>query len=75
MDGRVDWLQGVERALDDVRFAQALLTRRVGADQWCGPARSGFDAALHELPPLVRSAESALERERGRVLLLPAVEG
>jgi hypothetical protein len=69
MQGAVDRLLAIERALDDVRFAHRLLTERVDVDQWRGPARSAFDDARIELPALVRAAESALERERGRALL------
>jgi hypothetical protein len=72
MQGAVDRLLALERALDDVRFAGRLLTERVDVDEWRGPARTAFDAAGSELPALLRSAEEALERERGRALLLLA---
>ena len=69
MQGGVDRLLAIERALEDVRFAHRLLTERVDVDEWRGPAKSAFEAARSELPALVRTAEAALERERGRALL------
>ena len=69
MQGTVDRLLAIDRALDDVRFAHRLLTERIDVDEWRGPARSAFDAARSELPALVRSAEAALERERDRAVL------
>jgi hypothetical protein len=75
MEGAVDRFLAIERALDDVRFAHRLLTGRVDVDGWRGPARTAFDAARSELPSLLRSAEAALERERGRALLLLAAGG
>jgi hypothetical protein len=73
MHGAGDRLLAVERALDDVRFAQRLLLERIDIDAWRGPARSAFDEARTELPALVRSAEEAVERERARTLLLLAI--
>ena len=69
MQGDADRLLAIERALDDVRFARRLLTERIDVDEWRGPARNAFDTARSELPALIRSAEAALEQERGRALL------
>ena len=69
MQGALDRMLAIERALDDVRFAHRLLTERIDVDEWRGPARSAFDAARSELPALVRSAEAALDRARDRALL------
>jgi hypothetical protein len=75
MQGSVDRLLRIERALDDVRFAHAVLTEQVDVGEWRGPARSAFDAALSELPGVVGFAESVLDRERERTLLLLAAGG
>ncbi len=69
MQGAVDRLLAIERALEDVRFAHRLLTERIDVNEWRGPARSAFDTARSELPALIRSAEAALEREQSRALL------
>ena len=69
MDDSVNRLLALGRALDDVRFASALLTGRLDPGAWRGPARRAFDEAGRELPELVRAAEAALERERQRSLL------
>ena len=66
MQGALDRLLAVERALDDVRFAERLLLDRIDVDSWRGPARSAFDAARSDLPALVTIAHAALERERCR---------
>ena len=69
MQGAVDRLLAVERALDDVRFAERLLLDRIDVDSWRGPARTAFDAARSDLPALLRTALNALERERCRAQL------
>ena len=75
VQGAVERLAAIERALDDVRFASRLLTERIDVDEWRGPARSAFDTARSELPALIRSAEAALERERDRALLRLGADG
>jgi hypothetical protein len=75
MQGALDRVLAVERALDDVRFAERLLLDRIDVGSWRGPAREAFDSARNDLPALLRCAAAALERERGRALLAVAADG
>ncbi len=70
MGSGVDRLLAIERALDDVQFAERLLGHPIDVQTWQGPARRAFDDAWNRLPVLVRSAEAALERERDRAVRL-----
>jgi hypothetical protein len=75
MESTVDRVLAIDRALSEVRSAHRLLTERIDVDAWRGPARSAFDSASSELPVLVGTAESALERARDAAMLLLSAEG
>jgi hypothetical protein len=70
MPVELDRLLSLDRALDDVRFADRTLIDREVFASWRGPARDAFVEAFDALPPLLRSAAAALERERRAAALV-----
>ncbi|MDQ4138127.1 MAG: hypothetical protein M3116_04695 [Actinomycetota bacterium] len=74
MTAEVERMLAIERALDDVRFAERMLLDPDEPASWRGPARDAFVQAAGELPGFLRSAEAALERERTRALLAVRAE-
>ena len=66
----LDRLLAVDRALEDVRFAERTLVDREVFASWRGPARDAFVVAFDALQPLLESAEAALEQERRRAALV-----
>jgi hypothetical protein len=76
MPAEADRLLALDRALEDARLAARMLPDRGDLMSWRGPAHDAFVQAFDALPPLLRAAEAALERERNRaLLLLSAVPG
>jgi hypothetical protein len=69
MPSALDRLLALDRALDDVRSAERALGGRGELASWRGPAHAAFVRAFDEIPPLLRSAGAALERDRARALL------
>lgn len=74
MQGGVERLLALDRAIDEVRFAERLLLPSVGPGCWRGPASDAFVRASDELPLLLHRAATALERERTRTALLTGAE-
>ena len=69
MPAELDRLLALDRALQNVRFAERMLVDREVFASWRGPASQAFAEAFDALPELLRSAAVALDRDRDRTML------